>query len=76
MEEKLIGGLWEFWRNSSLYKNFMLYLSYETLFGIPPFYSENQMAMYDLIRECNLKIASSPPVSAEAKDFIKKVKIL
>jgi len=48
-------------------------LAYETLFGIPPFYSENQMAMYDLIRECNLKIASSPPVSAEAKDFIKKM---
>jgi len=48
-------------------------LAYETLFGIPPFYSENQMLMYDLIRECNLRFADSPTVSAEAKDFIKKM---
>jgi serum/glucocorticoid-regulated kinase 2 len=48
-------------------------LAYETLFGIPPFYSENQMVMYELIRECDLKFPSSPSATEEAKDFIRRL---
>lgn len=48
-------------------------LAYETMFGIPPFYNQNQMIMYDLIRECNLKFPQVPEISDEGKDFIKCV---
>ena len=50
-------------------------LAYETMYGIPPFYNQNQMIMYDLIRECNLKFPQVPEISAEGKDFIKSVSI-
>jgi serum/glucocorticoid-regulated kinase 2 len=46
-------------------------LAYETMYGIPPFYNQNQMIMYDLIREGNLKFPLVPEVSEEGKDFIK-----
>jgi len=48
-------------------------LAYETMYGIPPFYNQNQMIMYDLIRECNLKFPQVPEISAEGKDFIKSI---
>jgi len=46
-------------------------LAYETMYGIPPFYNQNQMIMYDLIRECNLSFPQTPDISKEGKDFIK-----
>jgi serum/glucocorticoid-regulated kinase 2 len=50
-------------------------LAFETMYGIPPFYNQNQMIMYDLIREGNLKFPSSPDISEAGKDFIKQVLI-
>ena len=44
------------------------------MYGIPPFYHQNQSTMYELIKEANLKFPSVPQISDEGKDFIKCVK--
>jgi len=46
-------------------------LAYETMFGIPPFYHQNQSTMYELIKDSKLKFPPLPEVSEEGKDFIK-----
>jgi serum/glucocorticoid-regulated kinase 2 len=48
-------------------------LAYETLYGIPPFYHQNQSTMYELIKDAKLKFPASPEVSEEGKDFIKSL---
>ena len=52
----------------------MISCRYESMFGIPPFYHQNQYAMYELIKETNLKFPTVPEISEEAKDFIRCVK--
>lgn len=51
----------------------MIYSRYEMLYGTPPFYHQNQMAMFQLIKSCDLRFPSQVTVSGEAKDLIKKV---
>jgi len=48
-------------------------LAYESLYGVPPFYNQNQMAMYDLIVECKLSFPKQPEISEAAKDLIKQL---
>lgn len=43
------------------------------LYGTPPFYHQNQMTMFQLIKSCDLRFPSQVTVSGEAKDLIKKV---
>ncbi|EAR83724.2 Serine/Threonine kinase domain protein (macronuclear) [Tetrahymena thermophila SB210] len=47
-------------------------LTYEMMFGLPPFYNKQQATMFKLIKEAELKFPEKPVVSAEAKDFISK----
>jgi len=48
-------------------------LAFETMFGIPPFYHQNQSTMYELIKDSKLKFPAIPEVSEEGKDFIRKL---
>ena len=42
--------------------------------GIPPFYHNNQMMMFQLIRKAEIRFPAQITVSEEAKDLVKKVK--
>jgi serum/glucocorticoid-regulated kinase 2 len=44
--------------------------TYEMLFGLPPFYSENQDAMFDMINKDDIKWPSHTHISEKAKSFI------
>ncbi|CAD2218223.1 RAC serine/threonine-protein kinase [Angomonas deanei] len=48
-------------------------LMYEMLFGIPPFYDENQNAMYELILTAPLTFDDEITVSDEAKDLLTRL---
>ena len=41
--------------------------------GIPPFYHNNQMMMFQLIRKAEIRFPAQIMVSEEAKDLVKKV---
>ena len=43
------------------------------LFGVPPFYHQNQMTMFQMIKNCDLRFPSQVSISPDAKDLIKKV---
>lgn len=47
-------------------------LTYEMMYGLPPFYNKNQSIMFKLIKEGELKFPEKPEVSKEGKDFIVK----
>ena len=49
-------------------------LTYELLFGFPPFYSKNHRVLMKVIKEGNLVFHEKYPISDEAKDFISKVR--
>jgi len=46
------------------------------IFGIPPFYHQNQMTMFQMIKNCDLRFPSQITISADVKDLIKKVKTI
>ena len=48
---------------------------YELLFGIPPFYSDDDNNIREQIKKNELRFPKSPSVSKNAKDFIKKLLI-
>ena len=48
-------------------------LIYEMLYGIPPFYNENQNIMYDKITQDKLRFIKISGVSDSAKDLLKKL---
>lgn len=48
-------------------------LIFEMLFGIPPFYCDNNERMYQLIIHSELKFPKKITISDNAKDFIKKL---
>ena len=52
---------------------FFIFLSYEMLIGIPPFYHHNHNVMFQLIVEKELKFPSSISISENAKDLISKL---
>jgi len=41
--------------------------------GIPPFYHNNQMMMFQLIRKAEIRFPAQIVISEEAKDLVKKV---
>lgn len=43
------------------------------LFGLPPFYSQNQNMMFQLIRDADVKFPVKSEISDDAKDIILKV---
>lgn len=43
------------------------------MYGIPPFYSQNQNMMFQLIRDSEVRFPQKPETSPEAKDIILKV---
>lgn len=51
-------------------------LIYEMLCGIPPFFSENNNKLYELIKKGKIRFSKKIPLSPEATDIIKKVYIL
>lgn len=65
----------EFWNHSVFLflSKESSYKSYEMLYGIPPFYHQNQMTMLQMIKTCDLRFPSQVTISADAKDLIKKV---
>ncbi|CAK78829.1 unnamed protein product (macronuclear) [Paramecium tetraurelia] len=48
-------------------------LTYEMMYGLPPFYNKNQTIMFKLIKEAELRFPERPEVSKEAKDFISRL---
>ena len=48
-------------------------LIFEMLCGIPPFYSENNEKMYELITSAELKFPKKIPLSDNTKDLLKKL---
>lgn len=48
-------------------------LMFEMLFGLPPFYCDNNERMYQLIIHADLKFPKKIPVSENAKDLIRKL---
>ena len=48
-------------------------ISYEMLYGIPPFYNQNQNMMFQLIKDSEVRFPQKPETSLEAKDIISKV---
>ena len=48
-------------------------LTYEMMYGLPPFYNKNQTTMFKLIKDGELKFPERPEVSPEGKDFISKL---
>lgn len=44
------------------------------LYGIPPFYNQNQNMMFQLIKDSEVRFPQKPETSFEAKDIILKVK--
>ncbi|EGR30805.1 protein kinase domain protein [Ichthyophthirius multifiliis] len=47
-------------------------LTYEMMFGLPPFYNKQQSVMFKLIKEGELRFPEKPAITNEAKDFIIK----
>jgi serum/glucocorticoid-regulated kinase 2 len=47
-------------------------LTYEMMYGLPPFYNKNQTIMFKLIKEGELRFPERPETSKEAKDFISR----
>ena len=43
------------------------------MYGIPPFYNQNQNMMFQLIRDSEVRFPVKPETSPEAKDLILKV---
>ena len=41
--------------------------------GIPPFYHQNQMTMFQIIKKSEIKFPSQISISEKMKDLIKKV---
>lgn len=41
--------------------------------GIPPFYHQNQMIMFQIIKKSEIKFPSQISISEKMKDLIKKV---
>ena len=50
-----------------------LFHRYEMMYGIPPFYNQNQNMMFQLIRDSEVRFPVKPETSPEAKDLILKV---
>lgn len=48
-------------------------LTYEMMYGLPPFYNQQQNLMFKLIKEGELKFSEKVDTSKEAKDFITKL---
>ncbi len=48
-------------------------LIFEMLFGLPPFYSQNQNTMFQLIRDADVRFPTKPEISEEVKDLILKL---
>jgi serine/threonine protein kinase len=51
-------------------------LMYEFLFGSAPFFADDDQGTYKRIVKVDLKFPTTPPVSAEAKDLIRKLLVL
>ena len=43
------------------------------IYGIPPFYNQNQNMMFQLIRDSEVRFPKAPETSMEVKDIIIKV---
>lgn len=43
------------------------------MYGIPPFYNQNQNMMFQLIKDSDVRFPKNPETSLEAKDIIIKV---
>ena len=43
------------------------------MYGIPPFYNQNQNMMFQLIRDSEVRFPVKPETSPESKDLIIKV---
>ena len=52
---------------------FSLIYRFEMMVGIPPFYHNNQMMMFQLIRKAEIRFPAQIVISEEAKDLVKKV---
>lgn len=48
-------------------------LTYEMMYGLPPFYNKQQNLMFKLIKEGELNFSEKVTVSKEGKDFISKM---
>ena len=48
-------------------------LTYEMMFGLPPFYNKQQNLMFKMIREADLTFSEKVPLSKEGKDFITRI---
>lgn len=46
------------------------------IYGIPPFYNQNQNMMFQLIRDSEVRFPVKPETSPESKDLILKVFII
>lgn len=46
---------------------------FEMMVGIPPFYHNNQMMMFQLIRKAEIRFPAQISVSEEAKDLVRKL---
>ena len=51
-------------------------LTYEMMYGLPPFYNKNQTIMFKLIKEGELRFPDRPETTPMAKDFITKVYLI
>ena len=43
------------------------------MYGIPPFYNQNQSMMFQMIRDSDVRFPVNPATSEHAKDIILKV---
>lgn len=48
-------------------------LIYEMMYGIPPFYNQNQSMMFQMIRDSDVRFPVNPATSEHAKDIILKL---
>ena len=48
-------------------------LVFEMLYGLPPFYSQNQNTMFQLIRDADVRFPTKPETSEDVKDLILKL---
>eukprot|EP00919_Chromeraceae_sp_WS-2016_P078582 GHVR01186244.1.p1 GENE.GHVR01186244.1~~GHVR01186244.1.p1 ORF type:complete len:139 (+),score=20.34 GHVR01186244.1:784-1200(+) len=48
-------------------------LSYEMMFGLPPFYNKAQSMMFKLIKDAEVKFSDKVNLSPEGKDFLLKI---
>lgn len=53
--------------------NVFIFFSYEMIYGIPPFYNQNQNMMFQLIRDSEVPFPKVPETSMEVKDIIIRV---